>query len=109
MPLLTMSNAHAQRPEREQRERPVRCSVMLAGTTSVNDLIRPRQHRGWKREAESSRGLQVDDQFELGRLLHRQIAGLGALEDSVHIVRGSPPEGRDLRAEGDQTSRPATV
>jgi hypothetical protein len=33
-------NAHAQRPEGEQREPPVRWSVMLGSPTSVNDLVR---------------------------------------------------------------------
>ena len=32
-------------------------------------------------EAERFRGLEIDDQLELGRLLYRQIAGLGAVED----------------------------
>ena len=30
-------------------------------------------------------GLEVDDELELGRLLDRQVAGLGALEDLVDI------------------------
>jgi hypothetical protein len=33
------------------------------------------------REAERFRGLEIDDQLELGRLLDRQIGRLGALED----------------------------
>jgi hypothetical protein len=30
-------------------------------------------------------GLQIDDQFEFGRLLDWQIAGLGALQDSPRV------------------------
>ena len=36
-------------------------------------------------EAERLGGFQVDDQFELGRLLHRQVSRLCALEDSAGI------------------------
>src|SRR5712691_2132837 len=39
-------------------------------------------------DAERLGGLEVDHQLEFGRLLDRQIAGLGALQDLVH-VRGS--------------------
>ena len=36
----------------------------------------------WRdREAERLGGLEIDDQLEFGRLLDRQIGGLGALED----------------------------
>ena len=40
-----------------------------------------RQKQGRHREAERLRGLQVDHQLELGRLLDRQIDRLLALED----------------------------
>jgi hypothetical protein len=36
-------------------------------------------------EAEHLRRLEVDDQLEGGGLLHRQVGGLGALEDLVDI------------------------
>jgi len=35
-------------------------------------------------------GLQVQNQLELGRLLDRQVGGLGALEDTIDIVCGAP-------------------
>jgi hypothetical protein len=90
---LGRHNAHAQRPEREQRERPVRCNVMLGSATSLNDLIRPRQHRGWNREAEGFRGLEVDNQLERCRLLDGKIGGFDALQDAVD-VGGQPPASR---------------
>src|SRR5262245_26479377 len=40
-------------------------------------------------ETERLRGLEVDEKLELGRLLHRQFAGLGALQNLVGIHRGS--------------------
>ena len=43
----------------------------------LNDLIRPQQQRRRDGEAEGLRGLEVDDQFKLGRLLDRQIARIG--------------------------------
>src|SRR2546427_111404 len=54
-----------------------------------NHLIRPQQQRGWDGEAERFRGLEVDDQLELGGLLDGQISGLGALQDLVDEVRGA--------------------
>ena len=36
-------------------------------------------------EAERLGGLEVDDQLELGRLLHRQVGWLLALEDTIDI------------------------
>jgi hypothetical protein len=51
-------------------------------------LIRPLQERRRNRQAEEGLGaLEVDDQLELGRLLNRQVGGLGAFEDSVHVAR----------------------
>jgi hypothetical protein len=76
-------NVHAQRPRCEQREPPVRCSVMLGGTTSFNHLIRPLQQRLRDREPERLRRFQVDNQLELGWLLNGQVRGFRSLEDLV--------------------------
>jgi hypothetical protein len=43
----------------------------------LGDLVRPLQQRLRDCEAERLRGLEVDDQLELRRLLHGQVAGLG--------------------------------
>src|SRR4029077_6450259 len=46
--------------------------------SSLRDhLIRPLQERWRNRQAEGLRGLEIDDQFELRRLLHRQVTRLG--------------------------------
>src|SRR5262249_27391904 len=68
------------------------CSQILAVATPcglLNDLIRPPQQRLRNREPEGLRGREVDDQLELGGLLDRQVGGLGALEDLVHVGRGT--------------------
>src|SRR6267142_5587319 len=68
-------------------------------------VIRPLQERRWDREAEGLPGLEVDDEFELRRLLDGEIGGLGSLEDLVHIRRGPAGEVRDARAVCHQPSR----
>ena len=45
----------------------------------LNHLVRPRQHGPWDGQPERLRGLQVEGQFELGRLLDRQVRRPGAL------------------------------
>ena len=44
-----------------------------------------KQHRRGHVEAERLGGLEVDDELELGRLLHRQVGGLLALENAVGV------------------------
>src|ERR1051325_6385351 len=56
---------------------------------SFHDLIRPQQQRRRDREAEGFRGLEVDDELELGWLLHGQVTRSGAFEDLVHINSGA--------------------
>jgi hypothetical protein len=58
-------------------------------------LIRPQQERQGNREAERLRGLEVDDEIELGRLFHGQV-GLGALENLVHVGGGAPKQIGDV-------------
>src|SRR6267142_5901456 len=93
------------RPQRPQMRR-------WAG--GIDHLIRPPQQRGWDREADGFGGLEVDDQLEFRRLLDRQVAGPGALEDLVdedgaascaillrrkvsHQATELQPDGRDER------------
>ena len=55
------------------------------GTRSLDQLSRLVQHGCGYRESEGLGGLEVDDQVELGGLLHRHVRGIGALEDPVGI------------------------
>ena len=57
---------------------------------SSYDPIRSRQHIRRNREADLLGRFQIDDELELRRLLHRQISGLGAFQNLVHISGGAP-------------------
>src|SRR5215813_11099740 len=54
-------------------------------TPSFNHLSGANEQSGWHSQAERVGGLQVDDQFDFGNLLDRQVGGLLALEDTVGV------------------------
>jgi hypothetical protein len=56
--------------------------VALA-TTLFDHLIRPQQERFEDRKAERLRRLEVDQQFEAYRLLHRNLCRLRAFQELV--------------------------
>src|SRR5215510_15706843 len=58
--------------------------------TPLSMVREDKEVRG-KGEAKRFRRLEVDDQFEVHGLLDRQIGGLGAFQDAVHVV-GAPLE-----------------
>jgi hypothetical protein len=66
----------------------------------LDDLIRPQQQRRRDGEAERLRGLEVDDEFELARLLDGQIARPGAFQDSIGEVCSADPESRNVHTVG---------
>jgi len=70
-------------PRREQGHQKGRPAA-----ASLDRLIRPQQQRRRNREAERLRGLEVDDQLELGGLLDGKISRLGALQDPVDVSGG---------------------
>ena len=57
----------------------------LAPPSSFDHLVGALLHRYRNGQAERLGGLEVDDQLELGRRLHRQIAWLLALQDTIDI------------------------
>jgi hypothetical protein len=61
---------------------------------------RPLQKRRRDRQPEGLGRLQVDHQLVLGRLLDREVAGLGALEDLVHVGGGAPKQISKVRSIG---------
>ena len=69
---------------------------------SPDHLIRAQQDRLWDGETERFGGLEIDHQFELGRLLDRQIAWLGTLQDLVDVFGRSAEEVIEARSIGDQ-------
>ncbi len=54
-----------------------------------NHLIRPHQNVRRNRQADLLGGFKIDHQLKLGRLLNRQIGGLGSLENLVNIDCGA--------------------
>jgi len=59
-------------------------------TRSLDHLIRLVDYRLPNGQADLLRGLQVDDQLELHRLLHRQVSRLGAFQYFVHVESDTP-------------------
>src|SRR5262249_30192596 len=64
------------------------------------------EQRRWHFEAESLGGLEIDREFELGRLLDWQLCRLGALQDPVHVPGAAPEQIRQGRAVGHETAGP---
>src|SRR5262245_25036936 len=56
----------------------------------------------WNFEVQRPGGLQVDDEFVLGRRLHRQLAGLLALENAVDVAGRTPELVGEIRSIGEQ-------
>src|SRR5260370_14632066 len=53
--------------------------------TSFDHLVGAAEQCGQHGEAECLRCLEIDDQFEFGRLLDRQVGRSGTLEDAIKI------------------------
>jgi hypothetical protein len=56
-------------------------------------------------EAERPGGLEVDDEFECGRLLNRKISMLSSLQGAVDIASGAAKDLEDAGAVGDEQAR----
>ena len=65
---------------------------------SFDDLIGAEQDHRWQDDTEGFRGLLVDDEADPGRLLNRQVAGPGALEDPVDVPCALPEHREDISA-----------
>src|SRR6516165_9405971 len=65
---------------------------------SSNHFVRPRQHIGRDRQTDLLRGLEIDHQLELRRLLHRQIGGLSTFQNLVDIRSGATEQVVDVYA-----------
>jgi hypothetical protein len=61
----------------------------LAFLPSLDHLVRSRQHARWNREADLLRRFQVDNELKLGRLLDRQVSGIGTLQDLIYVSCGA--------------------
>src|SRR5437879_5256753 len=76
----------------------------MRASRSLNNLVRPPQQGVRDDQPKRLGGFQVDDQFEGGCLFDGKVAGLGALEDSVDIVRGPSEHFRKARPIGHETT-----
>src|SRR5262245_58291465 len=72
---------------------------------SPDDLVRSEQERLRDDQPETSRGLQVDDQLEPGRLLDGQVSRSSPLEDLVHVAGGAPKRVGYARPVGHEATR----
>ena len=73
---------------------------LLHHSMSSYDLIRPCEHVRRYCQADLLCRFEIDDELELRRLLHREIGGLSALEDSVHTAAYALPFMADMSMHG---------
>src|SRR2546428_723951 len=82
-------------------------------TGSANHLVRQEEERWGYGDAEGLGGLEVEDQLELCGLLHRQVGGLGAFQELVHVGGGASPQVKHVWSIRHETAslhpRPRTV
>src|SRR5512144_588596 len=71
---------------------------MIVGSRLFDHPIRSRQHIGRNRKADVLGRFEVDDEFKLLRLLHREISRLRSSENLVDIPRGATPRILTTRA-----------
>ena len=71
-------------------------------TSSPDHLIGLQEDGRGNRQTKGLGGLQVDDQLELGGLLHGEVGRFGIFEDLVHIGGGAPMAVREARPIGHQ-------
>jgi hypothetical protein len=57
----------------------------------TDHLVGEQKERFRDRKPQRLGGGQVDDEVEFSRLLHRQVGGLGALQNLMHVA-GCAPE-----------------
>src|ERR1041384_3911640 len=67
-------------------------------------LIRANEQQRWYFKAERFGGLQIDCQFVFDRSLHRQVGGLGALEDQINVSSRAPVHVEKIRPVRDQAT-----
>ena len=60
-------------------------STSLQRGASFDHLVGAGEKHWRHGKAECTRGLEVDDELEFGRLLDRQVSGLRTLEDAARI------------------------
>jgi hypothetical protein len=86
--------------------RPNRSAISLRQDDSCSfDHLVGAGEKHWRHgKAECTRGLRVDDELELGRLLDRKIGGLLTLEDAIDVAGRAPVLVNFIRSVGDQAA-----
>src|SRR6266581_3309321 len=59
---------------------------------SFDHLVGAVEERGRHTETERLRGLEIDDQLELGRLLDWQVCRVGPFQDLINVGGGTPEQ-----------------
>ena len=70
----------------------------------IDHLIRPLEHAAWNCQTDLFCRLEVNDEFKLRCLLHRQISRFGAFQDLVHVNSRAPIEVIEVRPIGHETA-----
>ena len=65
--------------------RPIFGLMQRGNAPSFDDLVGSLKERFGDRKAESLRGLEVDNQFDFGRELDGEVAGLRAPQDEIDV------------------------
>src|SRR5690348_13526390 len=81
----------------------VRCLQHRRKAASFDNLVGANKQRRRYGEAERLCSLHIDDEFELGRLLDRQIGRLGASENFIDVVARTTEDVGQIRAVYDQS------
>src|SRR5436190_7975822 len=77
----------------------------LSSAWSLFDhLVGGRDDIGRDRQAEAARRAQIDDEVESGRLVEREIAGLGAAQNLIDVNRRATKIVGNVRAVGDEAA-----
>ena len=63
----------------------------------LDDLVGAGEQRGWDGESRSSGSIEIDEQLEFGRLLHRKIGRLGTFEYFPNINASIVSSGLEAR------------
>src|SRR5262249_62009102 len=71
---------------------------------SFDNLVSDCEQASWNGESEYPRGVEVDHQLEFGWLFDGQVAGIGALKNSVDVACGAAKHITVVRSITDQAA-----